>query len=722
MSSASNVIEGSAATENEHLTKQQLQVLNDPALFINRELSWLKLNERIFEEACDITQPLLERAKFLAICGSNLDEFFMVRFAGLRRQLNRGALRIPPDGMTITEQLKEIREAVLQIYARYEKYWKEQMLPALNEAGIHIKKMNELTKKQRASIKRYFDRVIFPTLTPLAMDISHPFPFISNLSLNIVVIIKEGEHREKYARVKVPVDLFPRLIQVQDEESEETTIKTAANGGLVFVFLEDVIKANLESLFPGLAIVDAFFFRVTRDAEIEISLDQASDLLTAIEESIESRKVGNPVRLEVDASMPDSVRQMFTKNLGLQSDCVYQFDGPLGLISLWQLLRIDRPDLKDKPFLPFVPPQLAENNNIFTSLLHKDYVLYHPYDSFSVFENFLKQAAKDKNVLAIKITMYRIAKNSPIIESLMQARQNGKDVTVLVELKAKFDEENNINWARALEHAGVHVVYGLPDLKVHAKICLVVRKEHEKIIRYSHISTGNYNEVTSRIYGDIAYFTTNPDVGADLSDLFNSLTGFSQKADYKHIIVAPQMMKDEMLKRIEREIMVHKKTGNGYMALKMNGLVDDSIIKALYKASMAGVKIDLNVRGLCCLRPGIKGISENIRVLSIIGRFLEHARIYYFRNGGDEEVIIGSADMMPRNLYKRVEVLFPIPDPHLRKMIINYMLNIHLNDTVKARELLPDGIYTRVHPGKNQEYLSSQQWLIDNRGKWHGSE
>ncbi|HVQ01535.1 MAG TPA: polyphosphate kinase 1, partial [Candidatus Thermoplasmatota archaeon] len=463
----------------------------------------------------------------------------------------------------------------------------------------------------------------------------------------------------------------------------------------------------------------AYPFRVTRDAEIEISLDQASDLLTAIEESIETRRVGLPIRLEVDKSMPEKLLQLFMTNLGLSSDFVYKVESPLGFVDFWQLLRIDRPDLKDIPFLPITPPELKEDKNILNALTQRDYLLYYPYDSATIMVNLLKQAAVDPDVLAIKLTMYRIAKKSPIIDALMEARQLRKDVTVLVELKAKFDEENNINWARALEQAGVHVVYGLEDLKVHAKLCLVVKKEADKIIRYAIIGTGNFNEVTSRIYGDLAYYTSNQEITTEVADLFNSLTGYSQKEDYEWLLVAPKRLRPEILQRIYREIERHQKNGDGYIALKMNGLVDKEMIQALYRASVAGVKIDLNVRGLCCLRPGIPGISDHISQISIIGRFLEHARIYYFRNGGEGEVIIGSADLMPRNLNKRVEVLFTVPDPFIKKAILEHILNVHLHDTVKARRFLPDGTYERVKPLEGQDPLNSQEWLLNIRGVWH---
>ncbi len=696
----------------------ELQNLDNPKLFINREVSWISLNRRIFQEAQDCTQPLFERVKFLAICGSNLDEFFMVRISGLRRQIIRGALEIPADGMTPAEQISQTRKEILSLIEDYYECWNDDIRPALDAKGISIKKFDNLGKKQRSTLRTYFKNQILPTLTPLAMDIAHPFPFISNLSINLAIIVKDPKKGEKHARVKVPTDLFPRFIPVVLEGE----IKESTDSSQIFVMLEDLIAANLDLLFPGLEIVAVYPFRVSRDAEIEISLDQASDLLTAIEESIETRRIGLPIRLEVDKSMPEKLRHLFMNNLGLTNEFVYQTAGPLAMVDFWQLLRIDRPDLKDTPFLPYTPPDLKEEKKILTALMQRDYLFYYPYDSFTVMVNLLKQAAVDPNVLAIKLTMYRIAKKSPIIDALMEARQHGKGVTVLVELKAKFDEENNINWARALEHAGVHVVYGLEDLKVHAKLCLIVKREAEKIIRYAIIATGNFNEVTSRIYADLAYYTTNPEITTEVADLFNSLTGYSQKEDYQKLLVAPKTLRRELLKRVYREIESHKKTGKGYMALKMNGLVDTQMIQALYQASMAGVKIDLNVRGLCCLRPGIPGVSENISQISIIGRFLEHARIYYFHNGGEDEVIIGSADWMPRNLNKRVEVLLTIPDPCIKKAILEHIMNVHLLDTVKARRLFADGTEERVKPQEGQDPLNSQEWLINIRGVWHERE
>ncbi len=688
-------------------------ILDDPHLFINREISWVRFDTRVLEEAKDHTHPLLERVKFLAICGSNLDEFFMIRVSGLKRQLNKGALEPPPDGMTPLEQLLTLREELKPLLDEHLKCWQDDILPRLKKNGIHIHRMDELTKDERDQLREHFEKVIFPTLTPLALDLVHPFPFISNLSINLAVVVRDANGREKYARVKVPNGLFPRLVEFDDDTDK-------SGKGNHFVFLEDLVASNLDMLFPGMKVETSYAFRITRDADIEIELDEAEDLLTAVEEGVESRRVGAPTRLEVDGSMPVHLRDLFASKLGLPPYLVYQTPPPLGFVDLWQLWSLPRQDLKDIPFLPYVPPALQNEKNIFAAIRDHDYVLYHPYDSFVPVVNLLKEAAVDPEVLAIKITLYRVDRHSPIIEALMDARDNGKAVAATVELKARFDEENNIEWARALETKGVHVVYGLADLKVHAKLCLIIRKEKSGIVRYSHISSGNYNANTARVYGDIGYMTADHDIGSDVSDLFNSLTGYSQKVDYRKLLVAPVSMRREIIRRIDREIERHKEKGNGYIGWKLNALVDKEVIQALYRASMAGVKIDLNIRGHCCLRPGIKGISENIRVTSILGRFLEHSRIFYFKNGGDEEVLMGSSDMMPRNLQKRVEVLFPVGDKKLRNAIVKDILEVHLADNVKAWVLSSDGSYHRVKLEHGEKKMNSQLWMIKHRGKWHG--
>lgn len=688
--------------------------LDDPSLYINSEISWLDMNERIFEESEDETQPLLERAKFLAICGGNLDEFFMVRVSGLKRQVLKGALKAPPDGLTPVEQLEEIRSKVKILTKKYSKCWSQKIVPALEKEGICIKKVKDLDSKQKAYVKKIFKNQIYPTLTPLAMDVAHPFPFISNLSLNLAVTITHPEKGEKYARIKVPARLFNRFLEVPASNSDKKNT--------TLVLLEDIIISHINMLFPGLEVTGAYPFRITRNAKIRISLDKASDLLTAVEEGVESRRIGFPVRLQIDDSMPDNLKKVFIQKLGLSNDEVYRFEGPLGLVCLWEFLNQDRPELKDQPFLPCTPPALSEESDIFSALERRDWVIYYPYDSFNVMVHLLHQAAEDPEVLAIKSTMYRIDQRSPLMNGILRARQNGKAASVLVELKAKFDEEKNISWARVLEEAGVHVVYGLEELKVHAKILLIVRKRKNKIIRYSLISTGNFNAVTSEIYADISYLTTNPVVGEELTEVFNSLTGYSETEDYKQLIVAPKTLRSEIMKRINREIEQHKKTGNGYIALKLNGLTDKYIIQALYRASQTGLKVELNVRGLCRLRPGVKGVSENISVVSIMGRFLEHARIYYFFNDGAEDVLIGSADMMERNLNRRIEVLLEIPNEACKRAIIDHMLKIHLKDTAKGRKLQSDGSYVRLGTPKDPKALNSQQWLIENQGVWHGEE
>ena len=699
--------------------------LESSSLFLNRELSWLQFNRRIFNEVLDSRQPLLERLKFLAICGSNLDEFFMVRVSGLRRQLLKGVLKAPPDGMTPGEQLTAIRREMLSLLREYRQCWKKHLQPELVANGISFTAIKKLPAARRKVLRHYFKKQIFPTVTPLAMDMGHPFPFISNLCLNLLVVIRGEEKEEKYARIKVPLELFGRFIPVPSDDEGGIPPGRIGDGmppRQTLVFLEDLLANNLDMLFPGLKITGAYPFRVTRDAEIEISLDQAADLLTAMEESIETRRVGKPIRLQVDHRMPKKLRRFLGDYLGIQEELTYSFAGPLRLSDFWQLLHLDRPDLKDKPFHGFVPPSLAAGEDIFSAIRKHDRILFHPYDSFTTTINFIRQAATDPDVPAIKIALYRIANPSPIINALLTAKQNGKAVAALVELKAKFDEENNIVWARSLEEAGVHVVYGLLDLKVHCKALLVIRREEDEIVHYVHMSSGNYNNVTAHSYGDLAYLTANQEIGQDVANLFNSLTGYSPYAEYHQLLVAPRFLRQGLISRIEREIAQQQKSGQGYLAFKLNGLLDKEIIQALYRADMAGVKVDINVRGVCALRPGIPNVSENIRVVSIVGRFLEHSRIYYFYNGGEEEVLLGSADLMPRNLDKRVETLFPVLDESIRAVLIREILKTHLRDTYKAYRLRSDGSYEKITPEDGQDPFNSQQWFIDHRGSWHENE
>lgn len=687
--------------------------LDDPSLYLNRELAWLEFNRRVLEEAEDPTHPLLERAKFLAICGSNLDEFFMSRVPGLHRQAVKGALEAPPDGMTPTEQLDLIKEGVDRLVLEHARVWEDELLPELAVKGIHVHRVSELPEERRRALREHFERNLFPILTPMAIDVSHPFPFLSSLAINLAVVVRDGGGREHYARVKVPGGLFPRLVCVDTE-------RTGRPQELHYVLLEDLVASNLDLLFTGMEVLSAYPFRITRDAEIEIELDETSDLLTAVEEGLESRRIGAPVRLEVDDRMPERIADFLAAKLDLPHHLVYRSPAPLALVDLWKLRDIKRPDLLDPPFLPCVPRSLANERSVIGSVCARDTVLYHPYDSFQPVVGLIQQAAVDPDVLAIKITLYRVDHGSPIVEALMEARRNGKAVAAVLELKAKFDETNNITWARQMEHAGVHVVYGPVDIKVHAKMCLIVRRTRNGIVRICHLSSGNYNCQTSRSYGDIGYITCDPDITADVSDLFNALTGYSHLESYRKLLVSPHGIRQGMVRRIEREIARHREKGDGHLAFKLNALVDKGIIKALYEASRAGVRIDLNVRGLCCLRPGVPGVSDNISVVSIVSRFLEHARIYYFRNGGEEEVLLGSSDLMPRNLDRRVEVLFPVRDAGARRALVKDILEVHLRDNVKARRLLPDGTYERVARRPGEEEIDSQDWLLAHRGRWHG--
>ncbi|MFQ5340023.1 MAG: polyphosphate kinase 1 [Anaerolineae bacterium] len=707
--------------KDENKQSDEVIDLDDPGLYINRELSGLQFNLRVLEEALrEGRHPLLERIKFLAIFASNLDEFFMIRVSGLRRQLEAGAFKTPPDGMTPAEQLAAIRRELMPQLGRQMDCWHDDLLPQLRAAGIKVLHYDELKRKQRKLLRKHFERQIFPALTPLAFDPGHPFPHISNLSMNLAVVVSDPVHGERFARLKVP-GAFPRLLRIPSEEKAESyehlgLTEVMANN---FVWLEEVVGANLDRLFPGLEVIAAYPFRVTRDADQEIEEDEAADLLLTIEESVRMRQFGSVVRLEIDDAMPDRIRDILVQNLRLAPYQVYMSRGPIGMADLMELTQIDRPDLKDQPFVPAVPPTLTTEEDIFSVIRRHNILLYHPYDSFAPVVDFVYQAARDPNVLAIKQTLYRVGPNSPVVIALREARENGKQVAVLVELKARFDEQSNIGWARALEQAGVHVVYGLVGLKTHAKLLLVVRREQDGIRRYVHMSTGNYNGVTARVYTDIGYFTSDPEIGDDVSDLFNALTGYSRRPEYRKLLVAPGLMRQQIIDRIEREIQRHQEHGDGYLAFKMNALVDKECIKALYRASQAGVKIDLQVRGICCLRPGVPGVSENITVTSIVGRFLEHPRIFYFRNGGAGEVLLGSADLMPRNLDRRVEQLFPVEDPRLRRVLYEDILTTHLKDNQQTRRLLTDGTYEHVAPDPDGPALNSQTWMIEHRGMWN---
>jgi len=708
---------------NEANRAEQPAALDDPRLFINRELSWLQFNHHVLEEALNTSLPLLERVKFMGIYAVNLDEFFMIRVSGLRRQLEGGALEAPPDEMTPAEQLAAIRKYLLPELDLFYQCWRDDLQPALAHAGVRVQHVADLKEKTRYQLRDYFERECFPTITPLAIDPAHPFPHISNLSMNLAVLVQDPVHGERFARVKLP-DSFPRLLRISKEDTDETydTLGLEKPATNRLVWFEDLVAANLDMLFPGMKIVAAYPFRVTRDADIEIEEDEASDLMTAIEQGVGMRYFGSAVRLEVDRKMPASVRDLLARNLDLAPFQVYAVDGPIGLGDVLQLMDVERPDLRYKPFVPAVPAVVTADESLFDTIRRRDILLYHPYDSFATVVDFLQEAANDPKVLAIKQTLYRADRNSPIIGALMKARENGKQVAVMVELKARFDEENNIVWARELDRAGVHVVYGLVGLKTHCKVLLVVRKEEDGIRRYLHVSTGNYNTVTARIYADLSFFTCDPDMGADVADLFNALTGYSNQTGYRKLLVAPAGLRQGVIDRIEREIETHAKYGNGYLAFKVNSLVDKAIIQALYRASQAGVKIDLQVRGICSLVPGLPGVSENITITCIVGRFLEHTRILYFGNNGQPEVLLGSADLMPRNLDRRVEQLFPVEDKTLKEIIFEQILKVHLRDTFNARQLRSDGSYVRVVPANGELPFDSQQWMIDHRGSWNGAD
>ncbi len=687
-----------------------------PKHYINRELSWLRFNTRVLEEARDSRHPLLERVKFLSIYGSNLDEFFMVRVSGLCRQLERGALKAPPDGMTPSEQLAGIRSHLKDERELVYGCWHDDLLPKLRDAGIEIVSHDDLSAKKKRKLRSYFEREIFPVLTPLAFDPSHPFPHVSNLSLNLAVVIDDGKQGQRFARVKVP-PLLPRLVRVPGGGRDELGLNESSRGR--FVWVEELIAANLDWLFPGFDVAAAYTFRVTRDGDLEIEEDEADDLLAAIVEVVGQRHFGSVVRLEVREDMPKDVRVILERNMSLAPFQVDTLPSPLGLADLSEIAFLDRPELRDRAIRPVRHPALREDESPFRAIRRRDHLLYHPYDSFSPVVRLLREAAGDPDVIAIKQTLYRVGANSPVVEALMEARENGKQVSVLVELKARFDEEHNVGWARALEAAGVHVVYGVMGLKTHSKMCLVVRREAGRLHSYVHLATGNYNPVTARIYTDIGLLTDDAEIASDVGKLFNAITGYAREQRYSRLLVAPVQMRPELIRRIDREIESHRRRGGGQLIFKMNSLVDRECIDALYRASQAGVEILLQVRGICCLRPGVPGLSENISVTSVVGRFLEHSRLYYFRNDGDEELFTGSADLMPRNLDGRVELLCPILDQDLRRAALRDILAPHLADTANCRRLESDGAYTRVRPEDRKAPFDSQRALLQPDHGWH---
>jgi len=660
--------------------------IDDPRLFLNRELSLLAFQDRVLGEAKDCSNPLLERLNFLSILGSNLDEFFMVRVAGLKQKA--GMQEVGLGGMSGTELLERIRQEVVRLTDAAYRCLRESIQPEMERAGIALIDYADLDEGERTRLNDYFHRTVFMVLAPLAFDPGRPFPHISNLSLNLAVVVEDAKGAEHFARVKIP-DTLPQIVPV-----------TPRDGGKPsrFVWLEQLIVANLQALFPGLAIKEAHPFHVTRDAETSIQELESDDLLETIEEAVWRRRFRSVVRLQVDARISTPILELLAKELELDEKEVYLIEGPLDLKRLREMNSLDRPELKYKSLFPYTPPGLQPDakEDIFGQIRSGDILLHHPFESFQPVVEFIRRAAHDPDVLAIKITLYRVGKNSPVVQALLEAIEEGKQVSVLLELKARFDEESNIEWAKALEREGVHVIYGLVGLKVHSKIALVVRREGEIMRRYVHMGTGNYNPLTARMYTDLSLFTCDEQIGADATDLFNYLTGYSAKTDFRKLLVAPVSLRRGLEALIVREIEVARQSGTGHLIFKMNALEDSEMIKLLYRASQAGVRVDLLVRGLCCLRPGIPGISDRIEVSSAVGRFLEHSRIYYFGNGGHEEVFLGSADLMPRNLNRRVEIVFPVESPSLVQRIRHEILDVYLTDDINTYYVGSDGVYQRA--------------------------
>ncbi|HET6890801.1 MAG TPA: polyphosphate kinase 1 [Pyrinomonadaceae bacterium] len=677
--------------------------------FINRELSLLEFHRRVLEEALDETNPLLERLKFLSIFASNIDEFFMIRVSGLKEEVDENVTELSPDGLTPSEQLAEIRNHLLPMIDEQMRCLRENIFPQLAAEGIDIVSFESLTRREKQNLDRYFVDKVFPILTPLAVDPTHPFPYISPLSLNIGLVVQAPDepspadppkfkNEPRFVRIKVP-SVFPRLVPVRDGENK-------------FVLLEDLIRANIQLLFPGMDTGNCHLFRVTRDADIEIREEEAEDLLRVIQQELRKRRFGSPVRLEVSSDMPEVLIHYLTQSLDLLSEDVYKVDGPLAIQDLMSLYELDRPDLKDEPFVPRKNERFESGKSIFDAIKEGDVLVHHPYDSYDCVTDFINQAVDDPDVLAIKICLYRTGPDSPIPPALIRASEKGKQVTALIELKARFDEEHNIEWARKLDRAGVHVVYGIIGLKTHGKLTLVVRREGDGLKRYMHIASGNYNPTTSCTYTDLGLFTADEQIGADATELFNYLTGSSRQTEYRKLFVAPVNMRTKIDELIDREIEHHKVGRPARIALKVNRLADTRMIAKLYEASRAGVGIDLIVRGICMLRPGVPGLSETITVKSVVGRFLEHSRIFYFANGGDDELYIGSADLMSRNLKHRIEVLAPIRDRALKSHLKNVVLTSYLRDNVKARELRADGVFVRIRRPDNEERFNSQECFI----------
>lgn len=674
------------------MSKPKRKPIAQQGRYLNREASWLEFNRRVLDEAKNPANPLLERLKFLAIFESNLDEFYMVRVSGLIEQYESGIIELSPDGMTPNEQLEVISKIAQPLRAEAARIWAEDLAPALELQGVRVVPYSSLPEAKREEVDALFDNEVFPVCTPLVLDPAPSVPFISNRSLNLAVVLQDDSGAQRLARVKIP-DTAKRAIRLSKRRHD-------------YVLLEDVIRHNLQHLFPGVKIVGAHLFRVIRDADIEIRELEAGDLIESIEQTIRLRRFGDPVLLEIEASAPEDVRRKLMGLLNLEpSDC-FAVEGLLGLDVMWELAAIDKPSLRFPPHHPYTSEALTPASNLLATVRETDVLLHHPFDSFRPVEEFVACAARDPEVVGIKMTLYRVGAESPIVQSLLAAAEAGKQVAVLVELKARFDESNNLVWARTLERAGVHVTYGFPDLKTHCKLCLLVRREDGRIRSYVHIGTGNYNPSTARLYTDLGLFTADAEITQDVAELFNYLTGFSKQNVYRRLLVAPINLRAGVLNRIRRETEAARKSGRGQLIFKMNSLADPEMVDALYEAADAGVTVDLIIRGICCARP-----MENLRVVSVVGRFLEHSRVLYFHNDGSPEVLLGSADLMRRNLDRRIEVLVPVRRPEFVAYLRDELLRPYFEDNTNAWLLQPDGSYTRKSPGKGKAFTVQEAMM-----------
>ena len=696
---------------NKNVVDTKKPNLSDPSLYINRELSWLGFNDRVLAQARSERHPLLERVRFISITETNLDEFFMIRVAGLQQQVASELPNPIPDGMTPEEQLSRIKKIAEDFFTERRRIIDEDLMPALRSEGISVVPHGKIRAAGRRALRETFGRDILPILTPLAIDPAHPFPHISNLSLNLLVVI-EDNGRKVMARIKVP-NTIPRFMRVPPTEKPQETPQPGRHEEIKLVRVEEVIAANLDELFPGKEISASYVFQVTRNADFVIEEDEASDLLQAIEDEIEGRWFGQSVRLVATDAMPEDLRNWLARKLKLTEKAVYAVPEPLGLADFEELTHLDRSDLLYPPVTPRVPQEIRNARSITQAVRQGDILLYHPYDSFAPVIDFVRAAANDPAVLAIKQTLYRVGSNSPIVEALSEARDEQTQVAALVELKARFDEEPNITWARQLEARGVHVAYGIVGLKTHAKICLVVRREGAGLRRYIHLGTGNYNPGTARVYTDFSYFTDDQRLAEDGSDLFNYLTGYSEQEEYQELLVAPHTLREGIARLIEEQTALARESKPARITCKSNSLTDPRIMTLLYEASQAGVKIDLIIRGICCLRPGLKDISENIRVVSVVGRFLEHARIFAFGEGEDEKIYLSSADLMQRNLDRRVETTFPLREEHHRRKV-RRLLDLQLSDNANGWELKPDGSFEQLQPKSGEDLVDSQAILLED--------